>query len=223
MEGECHSRADRSNRPYIVATYLLSESGEVEIDLPEMAPCGADGKPCCIQKHSTRQRKTGIGHDLVVLRCATHRCCWTLYPPGFAPFLRAPLTAPAGWMHTLFAAVFFAASGQPAWPRQRRPAAAPSPWWRTQPRHIERAALIVGLLQADDRPALMLGVPLHAVHEAIGAFKAATGFRARARAIAALLGRAGPHDLERRLRRAAQQVGALGCAWEVDESGIHPI
>lgn len=223
MEGACHSKADGRKRAYMIATYRLSEAGDIEVELPEMAPCGADGQACCIRKHSVRVRKMGINHPLVVVRCVTHGRCWTLYPLGFAPFLRAPLTSTAGWMHTLFAAVLLAASGQPAWPRQQRPAADPAPWWRTQTRHIARAALILGLLEADDAPALMLGVPLHTVHKAIAAFKAATGFRDRARAIASILDGADTLDRERRLRRAAQRVGALGRAWEVDGCTIHPI
>ena len=69
MEGACHSKADGRKRAYMIATYRLSEAGDIEVELPEMAPCGADGQACCIRKHSARVRKMGINHPLVVVRC----------------------------------------------------------------------------------------------------------------------------------------------------------
>ena len=77
--------------------------------------------------HQTRAGHPALRHPPVLLDG------WTLYPPGFAPFLRAPIAAAAGWMHTLFAAVLLAASGNPRGPDDsdpqplHRPGGAPRP------------------------------------------------------------------------------------------------
>lgn len=223
MEGACHSRTAKRKRPYIVAPYDVLESGEVEVELPSFAPCGEDGAACDIRKHAERRRKTGISHKLVILRCAHHGCCWTLYPPGFAPFLRRPITSARGWVNTLFLAAWAAAHGEVAWPRDQRLEGPARPCWRTQTRQIAAAALLLGLADGDDRPAQQLGVDIDDAHKAIAQFRSATGFRGRARAIKALLTKAEPHDIERNLRRAAHHRGVLGKAFEVFEGGLHPM
>lgn len=180
-----------------------------------MAPCGADDHKCNIHKHSTRVRKTGIAHALVVLRCETHGSCWTLYPPGFAPFLRRPLSASAGWAATMFWAVLMGASQAPAWPRRRRSSDKPRSCWRTQTRHIQWAALLLGLLDDDVQPLLELGVPLDCAQRAKAFWAQATGFRARSRVLVCILVHPPPEGLARLLYPLGTRAGLWGQGWEV--------
>ncbi len=214
QEGECHSLPLQSKRDYIIVNYPVTDG------LPRHAPCGADGEPCMIAPHSLRKRKLGPAHELRVVHCKTHKRYWTLYPPGFAPYLRRPLFSASGWLNTLFAAAWVAAHGLPAWPRVQRQSRLRRPWWNTQRRHIERAALIVGLLGKKEATLQDLGVPLFEGHQAIVAYQSATGFRARSEAIVKVLKAADRQGLHRALYRALHQCGLRGQAFEADGAGL---
>ncbi len=223
MEGGYGKRTEARKRPYLIVSYQVLPCGGVEVELPWSAPCADQGQQCCITKHSQRLRKTGIDHPLVVVRCTTHNACWTLYPPGFAPFWRRPIHATAGWAATLFAAALCAACGAAAWPRRQRIKAPSRPYWRTQTRHIQQAALLLGLLVADDRPAQLLSIPIDIAHKATAAFADAKGFRQRAKAIMTMLDEADSHDLERHLHWVAHAMGVRGVPFGVIGGVLTPL
>lgn len=104
-----------------------------------------------------RPRKTGPRHPLAVLRCTTHDCGFTLYPPGFGPYLRAPVLrrspdggevrSPTGsdLSGTIFDAALDAAAARP-WNRgASTTTTAPLCWWSSQGRLIEGALRFLGL------------------------------------------------------------------------------
>jgi hypothetical protein len=217
QKGECHSRPHQSKRDYIIFTYPVTDG------LPNHAPCGVDGEPCVICRHSTRKRKHGPAFELVVVVCKTHKRYWTLYPPGFAPYLRRPLFALSGWVHTLFAAAWAAAHGQSAWPRIQRQGPRRGPWWNTQRRHIERAALLLGLFEGKDATLQDLKVPLFEGHQAIEAYQKAKGFRARGKAIVQVLENADREGIHQALYRALHRCGLRGQAFAADGASLRAI
>ena len=58
--------------------------------LPKCCPHGTVST-CRIGAHSVRERRTGPKHPLWVVRCKTHRRCFTLYPPRWYPYARQAL------------------------------------------------------------------------------------------------------------------------------------
>ncbi len=80
--------------PFVVTPYCRRD-GKYIPDIPDRCPyCDGDGEPCRIRKSHERIRVTGFGFPLWVVRCQTHgRRAFGLYPPGYGPFLRSPLTA----------------------------------------------------------------------------------------------------------------------------------
>jgi hypothetical protein len=127
---------------------------------------GAGTAGCDLRIDHTRHRKTGPEHPLTVLRCRTHDCAFTLYPPGYAPYRRQPVlqVAPDGrpirgegdgketdFDGTVFEAALDARRRRP-WPRASgqgpRDGPCPDPperWWGTQGRHLTLAARLVGV------------------------------------------------------------------------------
>ena len=133
----CHG-LNQNARAFVTAPYWL---GDGEHPSPPALPSTClytDGESggCTIKVHHLRERKTGPGFAVVVLRCLVHRRAFTLYPLGHMPYGRlafAPVScdgellssaeepsAPGGspcWQTTIFLAALQAAHGQP-WPRQ---------------------------------------------------------------------------------------------------------
>lgn len=83
--------ASRRTSDFIVSPYLPDSHGDLQPEIPVRCLHSADGSPCHLARHSRRLRKVGPGYPLVVVRCQDHRCCFTLYPPGYMPYAREPL------------------------------------------------------------------------------------------------------------------------------------
>lgn len=168
----CQS-ATTTARPFVVTLYLSNDGGELVPRLPTYGPCGlGDEGACHLVLDHHRPRTTGPCFPLVVLRCMTHGCGFTLYPPGHVPYGRraiAPVAADGSLVSvdesadspqqpddeyvippealafsgTLFDAALDAARGR-IWQRDHLPGGTER-WWSTQGRWIERALLMLGL------------------------------------------------------------------------------
>ncbi len=202
----------------MVASYLAVEGGEFLAAIPSQclasASDEANGLSCRIRVHHRRGRKTGPCHLLVVVRCETHGMSFTLYPPGYVPYGRAPMAPVDTEGHVLLEVGEFDRAGDPgdneiseepawdgtifraardgsqglAWPRQGSTTVFGS--WRTQGRWIAIAAQCLGLTGAVlDRWPLVgpLGVPALLMREASAAYACAKGYVARGHAVARLL------------------------------------
>jgi hypothetical protein len=135
-----------------VAAYRPVAGGRLEPEYPRRCPwVDSDKRRCKISEHHTRARGTGPQHPLVVAECKTHGHSFTIYPPGYAPYLRRPVLdvvpdgtsgGAAGAAASLFEAARDAAAG-----RSWRPSGAgrTTGRWRTQQRHVELAVKLFGL------------------------------------------------------------------------------
>jgi hypothetical protein len=152
-----------SHSPFVITTYRVDVDGSLAPDIPDRCPRAAtsgEQDPCCsIARDHYRDRKSGPGHRLQVVRCRVHGIAFTLYPPGFAPYRREPVavvgpdgaqldtdessTLSARFGGTLFEAALDAYDGTP-WARECGDAPA-NRWWSTQSRHLKLAARLVGV------------------------------------------------------------------------------
>lgn len=118
------------------------------------------------------------------MRCDTHDRGFTVYPPGFVPYSRQPI-APVGTDGSLrvqsgsghpFEGTYFDAAIDA---RHRRPWPPQSTWgslesrFRTQQRHLDRAALVLGIDASIDenqreRIAHVLSIPGQLIHDSAG-------------------------------------------------------
>ena len=160
---ESYPKRPRLCRPFIITGYVPGPDGRLAAQLPSRCPSGGGrGQPdCCLRIDHYRRRKVGPRHPLTVLRCRTHSCSFTLYPPGYAPYRRQPVIgiAPDGstiygegdrlrtdFDDTLFEAALDAKERR-AWARDSDSYHDPPPdkWWATQRRHLALAARLVGV------------------------------------------------------------------------------
>ena len=190
--------------------YFFDKEGRLQAVMPDHCPAGADGSMCCVKGHSRRDRKTGPCHALVVAKCAYHSGFFTLYPTGFEPYGRKKVAPEINrgecWQDTMFLAAVTAAAGEPAWPRDFDG----GPGWWTQRRHIDQAAVRMGLLspvREAERIAdvLDVGVTVHA--RARREYGEATGYRTRARAVALVLDAMPADGVLERILGAGHLVG----------------
>lgn len=204
-----------------MAEYAPDQGGVCRPEIPEHCPHGADGSRCRMAVHGIRRRKTGPGHALVVVVCRTHGCFFTLYPPGYVPYSRMPVSPVgcddmadfSGWKRTIFVAAVVAMVGGAAWPRE----GGGGPCFRTQRRQIERAAQWLGL--RSPRPeaeavAYCLDVTVMDHCVARNAYRTAHGFRGRAAAVGRvlkLLKR--DRSLLPRVLRSGHRTGVCGQPW----------
>jgi len=164
--------------------------------------------------HSYRERKTGPCFSLIVLRCKTHQCFFTLYPLGYLPYMRQPLTQDG-----LFGvATDVAANGLV----NDLPAEGERPLWRrTRWAWLALCGLWLGFAanQAKaEQAAFELGISAHEHREHRLAFLAHTPMD-RAKAVCrawALI----PDEPWRRLLRVGYVMGLCGCGFELDERGV---
>jgi hypothetical protein len=181
--------------------------------MPATCPQGSrGGKACDVRPHFLRPRKTGPCFPLTVARCHTHGCSFTLYPPAFGPYLRAPViglspdgTAPVtkardrGGLEEFEGTLFQAAldgAQRKAWARHSR-AGVPERWWNTQGRHLALAQRLLGISSAigarlRERIAAVLSIDHLFLRDQSRTAK--DGYHARAKAVCAVL---------RRLKRRA--------------------
>lgn len=209
----CHD-LHQNARAFVTAPYWL---GEAEHPSPPVLPsiclyANGESGGCTIKVHHLRERKTGPGFPVVVLRCLVHRHAFTLYPLGQVPYGRvafAPVScdgellhsaeepsAPDGspcWQTTIFLAALQAASGQP-WPRQSDGIARV---WETQLVDLAKSAKALGLTKETpprigEQIAQQLFVPRLELLDAARAYQEARGYKERGRAIVAVLDRLVP-------------------------------
>jgi len=213
---ECHKTHPHVKR-FVTTEYWFDEKGRPAALLPAYCPKGADGSTCRVSTHSKRERKTGPAHPLVVARCRCHGVFFTLYPPGHVPYGRARVApaearGPDRWRPTQFAAALSAARGEPAW--SRKPDGKPG--WRTQRRHIARAAGMLGLTcpcRQAERVAGVLGAGVLAHARARAQYAAAAGFRQRAQAVVGVLDALAPGGTLERVLAAGHAAGTLPEPW----------
>jgi len=150
-----------ARRFFVTTDYFPGTDGLLEPAMPATCPhASSRGKRCDVRPHFLRARKTGPGFPLTVARCYTHDFSFTLYPPAFGPYLRAPilLLAPDGsvplfekkdrqgleaFEGTLFQAALDGERRE-AWARDSLDGA-PDRWWSTQGRHIDLAMRLLGI------------------------------------------------------------------------------
>ena len=118
--------------PFVTTTYTANDEGVIRPELPSYCVFATGAQTCSIFVDHYRFRKTGSQFSLAVVGCTKHPYRrYTLYPPGYFPYSRAPVApySPAGellknpatgqplWESTLFAAAEDAAAGK-RWPEE---------------------------------------------------------------------------------------------------------
>ncbi len=173
-------------RDFVVAPYSPDSEGVLVPVLPTECPMHSASGPCDVRRKSLRSRKTGPRFALTVAKCHRHGTIFTIYPPGYAPYQRAPVLALSadgaailgedgkarGDLDTFEDSVFQAALDarqRKAWPRDSNDGV-PERWWSTQRRHLELALSLTGIGKAiDERTrqliSTVLGVPLLLIRE----------------------------------------------------------
>jgi len=226
----CDCTAERGGKgksDFVVSAYLESDDGEREAVLPRACPWGGEGE-CRVGRHSRRVRANGPEFALVVAVCREHGCFFTVYPPGWAPYLRAPLAdVDAGdgrprsqaWLATLFVAAVRAAAGE-LWPEESVGAPACA---RTQHRHIARCGELLGLSEEwswESRASLLL-VPLATMRDARQRWSQSSLRRVRGPTVKSVLDAfTFDESTWRRLVEAGTEAGLWGPAWWVGENGV---
>jgi hypothetical protein len=150
-----------ARRFFVTTEYFPGAGGVLEPAMPTTCPqASSHASRCDVRPHFIRPRKTGPCFPLTVARCYTHDCSFTLYPPAFGPYLRAPVlllaadgSAPLSektdrqdleaFEGTLFQAALDG-ERRKAWARDSLDGA-PDRWWSTQGRHIDLAMRLLGI------------------------------------------------------------------------------
>lgn len=202
----CHITRRNARGSFVVSPYFPEPKGTLRPVLPTAGPChGEDGRACKLFSDHDRDRTTGPGFPIRVMRCRAHNRGFTVYPPGHFPYGRVPLAPVAADGHellsepgggaqrfrgTLFEAALDASQGR-AWPKEcedgDRRARFP-----TQVRHLEQAARVLGVhpqLGAGAQEAAMaiLAVPGQVVHEGACLIESQPGYRSWGQAICGVL------------------------------------
>lgn len=204
----CHVLRPCARRDFIITPYFPDEMGMLRPVMPDRCSKAllGDSPPCELEVRHWRDRKTGPQFALLVLKCHTHGVAFTLYPPGHVPYGRCAIAPvdPEGWpMHrvedgssepalawdsSIVGAALDAARGEP-WPRSNGDWTGAAGSWRTQGRHIAQFAEILGLTGVADSPVVgPLGVSALGQREAVAAYREATGYQTRGRAVSIILG-----------------------------------
>lgn len=196
------------------------------MEIPVRGPCAEGAKTAChIRDVLRRERKTGPCHPLVVVTCETHGRFFTIYPPGFGPYVRKRMPCPEVDVQDAPAlqAVRDAADDRfPRWLDWRDPEGNEPGWASTQWRQITRWGRWLGLTGepgTGQQIAAALGVALHE-HAAARAAFLRPHYRQRGRAVLSVLrlaSRAG--DVMRKLLRAGYVAGLMGRGFWVDRLG----
>lgn len=229
---------------FVVTPYDCDGDGVHHPRIPERCPLRRRGDaPCRITEHHRRHRKTGPGFPLQVIRCTTHQKHFTLYPPGYGPYLRQPVedlapdgTAPVGprdaplhaFEGTLFDAALDAARGRP-WARDTSSEdPPPERWWSTQGRHLELLLRMLGLLSGmqdglREAIAAVLSLDLMLLLELARRVAGETGYRSKGKAIVEVLRSLAPRrDRAHRLLHCSHLIGhlALPLLWNTTRRSL---
>lgn len=167
-----------AKRKFVTAIYVRGVA-----EIPAHCPFGGDGSVCRTRLHDRRERKCGPGFALFVVHCTTHGRSFTLYPPGWFPWVRAGVVG----AETVFSAATDAARGT-LWPESRDASGSPSA--TTQRRQIAHCARWLGLdgdRSHGETVCDVLRVPLSEHVRARDAWASAHGRRARGRIVADVL------------------------------------
>ena len=232
-----HPKRPSARRSFIISPYSPDRDGKLIAALPTRCPKGVEADtPCAIKAKGWRKRKTGPGFPLRVLWCKSHNEHFTLYPPGYAPYQRAPVLrlAPDGarvldeegkalagaksFEGTLFEAVIEARQKRP-WARNSNKGV-PDRWWSTQGRHLALALRLTGVSESTDERlqetlAMVLGVRQLVIHEV--AQRPKRGYEERGKAAWSVL-RLVPRGRIRALRLllCGYLIGKWGEPWSWD-------
>lgn len=202
--------------------------------MPAEGPCrDSDAQSCRVRFNFYRIRQTGPSFPLAVLRCTTHGCSFTVYPPGYVPYGRQPIlnTSPSGntplsegktlsqknkdlFAGTLFQAGLDAAAGL-AW--QREGDGLTVCWWPNQIRILAKLLRLLGVdpaLSAHERErfAAVLDVEHLFLNDCVRLIECNAGYKSRGVAIKSVLDRLvnGPCVLDR-LLVSGYLAGLWGC------------
>ena len=178
-----------AHKKFIQAPYFADSEGRLHPKLPVPCPRSrSEGATCSVVVVGFRKRTHGPGFSLAVAFCLFHLDFFTIYPPGWVPYARAPLVRlasdgssvvfePEGkpWRLTIFRALADAALGV-RWPEELDLGVSPGlaslhGVARTQKIHIRDSLRILGISQRTrcrqrERVAADLGVDLSLVEEA---------------------------------------------------------
>jgi len=221
----------------VIAAYHPDGQGTLVPEIPGRGPCSDwDERVCRLASDHDRERKTGPGFSIRVMRCRVHRHGFTLYPPGQVPYGRKRLAAMAfdgtleqceeadsdeggresrarveRFRGTYFEAAVEAAQGK-AWPGTGCEGSLQERF-PTQMRQLKRAVRLLGAApelesRERERIAMLLGVPGQTLEDAARGLTDRAGYRKLGRAAVAVLA-ALPEDssLFERLAESGFPVG----------------
>lgn len=148
-------REKTGSRSPIVCPYHANAGGFYEASQPRQCPEGEGSYACKLRRHSVRERKAGPSVPLTIFHCALHEVYFTVYPPGWGPWLRVPLVpcSPEGQILDTGQDIFAAsrnAAKRSDWPESvaQQKDATKSHYlgvFRTQKRHIHLGAKLLGI------------------------------------------------------------------------------
>jgi len=223
----------RQSSAFICTPYFAGPDGRLRASIPDCCPTRACGPSttadCDLRVQHYRPRKTGPPHALTVLRCRTHGCAFTLYPPGYAPYRRQSVLTLSydgssifrepgrnverdDFDGTLFESALDARDGV-AWARESGSVVlgVPQRYWAGQGRHLQLAARITGVARdLSERMRVLISMVLSVDCLGLKDGARARGYRAIGKAICSVLAK-----LKGRARRARALLvcGAVVGRW----------
>lgn len=194
----------KKNRLYVISEYHADENGRYRPDLPDHCPLHADTDcPCAIRVQHYRNRQYGPSFPLLVAKCKTDKRSFTIYPPGYTPYERHPLAPVAPDRDLIerdsdspfFADTYFEAAIDAAhsdfWPCESLSGSL-APRRITQKRHLDRAALILGVApglseRVREELATILSIPGQLLHDGSALIKTCPGLQILGKTILRIL------------------------------------
>lgn len=137
-------RPKTSVHRFVVARYRADGSGNYLPEAPALCRVSFDPSFCKIFFHCSRARKAGPIHKLAVFHCSAHKIYFTVYPPGWAPWLRLPLQAMNPEGYPIDDDDIFVASKDLAFNKKWLETNAKKMVFRTQRGHVHFSAKILG-------------------------------------------------------------------------------
>ncbi len=194
----------KNKKLFLVSPYHPDSNGQLIPEWPDNGPCHLMNKDSCkLSLNHCRERKTGPCIPLYVVCCTTHEKAFTIYPPGHVPYGRKGIlkAAPDGsairdsigiqrFTETLFDAALDAAEDT-IWPKESLVDSLTSRYL-TQRRHIDRAAMLLGIAPSVDnklqeKAAEALDVPCLLLRDNAQLYKAQNDSKSRGTAICCIL------------------------------------